>query len=119
MAVMTATGNQVLKGMSPVEPMLDLFVRESIQNSFDALLDNQRTLKEEFNCGKFDYETLSDQFDGISTDLKILAKMFSSDSFMAVRDYYATGLTGPLKVEDIEENDFLPHQFRHILPVNP
>ena len=60
MAVMTATGNQVLKGMSPVEPMLDLFVRESIQNSFDALLDNQRTLKEEFNCGKFDYETLSE-----------------------------------------------------------
>ena len=106
MAVMTATGNQVLKGMSPVEPMLDLFVRESIQNSFDALLDNQRTLKEEFNCGKFDYETLSDQFEGISTDLKIFAKMFFSDSFIAVRDYYATGLTGPLKVEDIEENDW-------------
>ena len=106
MAVMVATGNQVLKGMSPVEPMLDLFVRESIQNSYDALLPGEKTLKEEFNCGEFDYETLANQFDGISTDLKIRASMFYSNKYMAVRDYYATGLTGPLKVEDIQGQDW-------------
>lgn len=99
---MVITGNQVLKGMSPVEPMLDLFVRESIQNSYDALLPTHRTLREEFNCGTFDGENLANQFEGISTDLKLMSSMFFFNKYIAVRDYYATGLTGPLRVEDIE-----------------
>ena len=100
---MTSSGNSILKGMSPIEPMLDLFVRESIQNSFDALLDH-KDLKEEFNCGDFDYIKLSSKLEGISSDLMIKGKFMHLDKFISVRDYNTTGLTGPVSVHDIKDN---------------
>lgn len=106
MRVMSSSGNSILKGMSPIEPMLDLFVRESIQNSYDALLPNEKTLREEFDCGDFDALTLADKFEGISFDLKLKAKFLDSSSYIAVRDYNATGLTGPTRVEDIENQQW-------------
>ena len=101
MRVMSNSGNSILKGMSPIEPMLDLFVRESIQNSYDALLPEKNTLREEFNTGTFDSDKLSNLFEGISNELKIKSTFFNQKKFISVRDYNATGLTGPLNVEDI------------------
>lgn len=102
---MSSSGSSVLHGMSPIIPMLDLLVRESIQNSFDAKNKHERFIREEFNCGEFDSTKLSKLFGGIEYTLS-LQGLSSNNKFISVRDFNTSGLTGPVRLSDIEGTDW-------------
>ena len=76
-------------------PLLDLFVRESVQNSLDACQPKEEPVQVEFGTGIFNSQELATQLDGISLSLE---KKYGSDncSFIFVRDSNTEGLTGPM-----------------------
>ena len=86
-------------------PTLDLFVRESIQNSLDAAdKDSPRDyVSVEFLCGEFESKKLCEKLDGI-TDALYSKYSNKEYSYVAVRDSETVGLTGPMEAEEIEEN---------------
>ena len=50
-------------------PLLDLLVRESVQNSLDAAKDNTKSVKVDFITGKFNSDSLNSHFEKISQKL--------------------------------------------------
>lgn len=72
-------------------PILDLLVRESIQNSLDAAdqFARQRYVGVDFTVGTFDRATMERELSGVP-----FSKMDWGDRFIAIRDYNTTGLTG-------------------------
>lgn len=83
-------------------PILDLFVRESLQNCLDAADGAIGAVKVSFNVGLFNSSALNNTLEGISTKLN---KKFPSRSysFIAISDKGTQGLTGPMQIEDIKE----------------
>lgn len=82
-------------------PELDLLVREAIQNSSDASLeqaDDSFTVK--FNTGFFNPAQFNTNLTGIE---HILDDMFPGDiaEFLEIRDTKTKGLTGPLRIKDM------------------
>ena len=88
-------------------PLLDLLVRESTQNSLDAAKEGEEKVSVEYTVGKFQSSTLNQYFDVIN---KRLDEKFPDSngpySFISVRDKNTYGLTGPVKYEDIKNNQF-------------
>lgn len=86
------------------DPELDLYVRESLQNSLDAG-DNTgaRFVKVEYIIGEFDKSSLNKVLSEITDQLD---NKFPKErySYLAVKDMNTTGLTGPLKPSQITEN---------------
>lgn len=73
-------------------PILDLLVRESIQNSLDAK-DDVKThpfVSVEFTIGDFQRSILDQELDGIS----LANKPFLGNRFLSIRDHNTVGLTG-------------------------
>lgn len=103
---MSSSGSSVLRGISSEQLLLDLFVRESVQNSFDAKNKSEDHIKEEFNCGDFDSVRLSSMFSGINEKLLLESKYTLNNKFISVRDYNTSGLTGPTRIEDIQGDDW-------------
>lgn len=89
---MTYLGSSILKGMSSEIPILDMFVREAIQNSVDARLENVSSVREEINCGDFDFNKLIGYYPQIST--KLMFTKHDNRQFISIRDYNTTGLEG-------------------------
>lgn len=89
---MTYLGSSILKGMSSEIPILDMFVREAIQNSIDARLENESSVKEEIDCGNFDFNKLIGYYPQIST--KLMFTKHDNRQFISIRDYNTTGLEG-------------------------
>lgn len=89
-------------------PVLDLLVRESVQNCLDAgksvapNAENQKYVEVSFLTGNFCPSDLNAILEGSS---KALNKRFpeSSARYLAVRDKYAVGLTGPLRMSDVKD----------------
>lgn len=86
-------------------PELDLLVREAIQNSSDASLqeaDDSFTVK--FNTGTFVPARFNTNLSGIES---ILDEMFSGETadFLEIRDTKTQGLTGPLRIDDMLSDD--------------
>lgn len=86
-------------------PELDLLVREAIQNSSDAALqeaDDSFTVK--FNTGTFVPARFNTYLSGIES---ILDEMFSGETadFLEIRDTKTQGLTGPLRIDDMLSDD--------------
>lgn len=86
-------------------PELDLLVREAIQNSSDAALqeaDDSFTVK--FNTGTFIPARLNTNLSGIES---ILDEMFPGETadFLEIRDTKTQGLTGPLRIDDMPSDD--------------
>lgn len=86
-------------------PELDLLVREAIQNSSDAALqeaDDSFTVK--FNTGTFVPARFNTNLSGIES---ILDEMFSGETadFLEIRDTKTQGLTGPLRIDDMLSDD--------------
>lgn len=73
-------------------PILDLLVRESIQNSLDARDDSvsSRFVSVDFTIGDFDKSLLGAQLDGLSLSDRPLL----SNRFIAIKDANTVGLTG-------------------------
>lgn len=76
-------------------PILDLFIRESIQNSLDAVKKNATSVRVDFNIDEFDIDSFCDIF----SELKLFVKMHHSDKnhFIIFSDKNTVGLTGDTK----------------------
>ena len=96
---MTTSGSSLLRMMQNVStPVLDLIVRESLQNSLDAAKETLNIkndkIRVDFNYGDFDSSKLANQFEGISSKLHDFDN--SSPHFLSISDTNTVGLTGNL-----------------------
>ena len=102
---MVNAGHHVIKILSSKLPIVDLLVRESIQNSLDAGMNVQGGCVEvDFVINEFDKKTLNNHIEMVG---RILNDRITGDSckFLAVRDSGTSGLTGKLKLSDITSQD--------------
>lgn len=82
-------------------PRMDILVRESIQNSFDALNEESECLEMQFNTGKFKTSELS-------SELEVLGPVLDSEfpgvrNFLEICDMGTSGLSGPTESKTISE----------------
>ena len=103
---MTQSGSSLLKLIQNHKtPVLDLLVRESIQNSLDAHKPDARSVTVEYLTGKFSSRKLGKELDGIT---EALARRFPSDicQYLAVCDSDTVGLTGEMDVQNVRNNNY-------------
>lgn len=102
------TGTDLIKAMqNKSTQLLDLLVRESIQNCLDAHdpRDGSRFVEVGFSTGSFDSRALCSHLEGINTIDK--NQTANGDyQYIAIRDTHTTGLTGPLSVDDVVNNQY-------------
>ena len=107
-ANMGQVGSSVLRAIqNNSDPLIDLFIRESIQNSLDAG-DKDSSIPyvyvnfivKEFNANQLHYS-----LGGITDKLN---DRFRNEhyKFVAVKDTNTTGLTGPLKRTEVRDNKY-------------
>lgn len=76
-------------------PILDLYVRESIQNSLDASKANVDCINVDIMAREFDAYKFSNYFDGIGDELKKqLSEGKIINTFLAIKDTNTIGLVG-------------------------
>ena len=103
---MRQSGSSLLKLIQNNKtPSLDLFVRESVQNSLDAKKDSSKYVSVEFFTGTFDSKKLSDELEGIE-DALYSKYPGSACTFLAVRDSETVGLTGETDYDKVEDNEY-------------
>lgn len=103
---MTQSGSSLLKLIQNNDmPILDLLVRESIQNSLDAYRNDSKFVKIEFLTGEFNSKQLNSNLEGVG---EALDKKFKSDKsrFIAIKDSNTKGLTGKMHYDEVENNDY-------------
>lgn len=105
-ANMGQVGSSVLRAIqNNSDPLIDLFIRESIQNSLDAGDKKLATpyVIIDFIVKDFNAKKLNHSLSGIK---EILDKKFPDDhyKYIAVKDTNTTGLTGPLKRTEVRNN---------------
>ena len=67
---MAQTGSSLLKLIQNNDmPVLDLLVRESVQNSLDARKDNTKYVNVEYQTGSFRSVSLANELEGITNAL--------------------------------------------------
>lgn len=108
---MTESGSSLLRLIqNESTPLLDLFVREAVQNSLDAAKDGVDNVNVEFITGKFNSLRLNAHLDMITQKLN---DRFPDGEyrFLAVRDSQTVGLTGPLHSDEVTD----PASFGNLL----
>lgn len=86
-------------------PMLDLLVRESVQNSLDAAKVGSGSVKMEFNIGEFHSSKLNRHLEGVADSL---VHIYPDDmyKYLEIRDSNTVGLTGPLHHKYVINGEF-------------
>lgn len=103
---MTQSGSSLLKLIQNNNmPILDLLVRESIQNSLDAKNDTDPYVTVDFFTGEFNKISLNKELEGITETLN---RKYWKDTykFIAVRDSNTVGLTGKLHYDEVTDNQY-------------
>lgn len=103
---MTQSGSSLLKLIQNNKtPVLDLLVRESVQNSLDAHKANAKSVTVEFCTGTFSSSSLGNELEGIGA---ALSKRFPDDKcqYLAVCDSDTVGLTGEMDVQNVKDNNY-------------
>lgn len=103
---MTQSGSSLLKLIQNNNmPILDLLVRESIQNSLDAKNEEAAFVSVDFLTGTFNKALLNAELDRITSALN---KKYNDDEykFIAIRDSNTVGLTGKLHYDDVTDNQY-------------
>ena len=103
---MTQSGSSLLRLIQNNKtPVLDLLVRESVQNSLDAHKPGAKSVTVEFLTGNFSSRRLGNELDGI-TDA--LARRFPEDKcqYLAVCDSDTVGLTGEMDYRKVKNNNY-------------
>ena len=103
---MTQSGSSLLKLIQNHKtPVLDLLVRESIQNSLDARKQDSRSVTVEFLTGQFSSRKLGAELEGITS---ALAERYPADTcqYLAVCDSETVGLTGEMDVQNVKNNNY-------------
>lgn len=103
---MTQTGSSLLRLIQNNDmPVLDLLVRESIQNSLDARKPNAKYVDVEYQTGTFQSKLLSAQLEGITDNLN--SRYGNSQAeFIAVKDSNTVGLTGEMNYKKVKDNKY-------------
>lgn len=85
-------------------PVLDLLVRESIQNSLDAYKKDSKAVKIDFGVGSFSNQKLAKELEGIS---QALSSKYEEKYYLHlyIRDRGTVGLTGPMHFSDKSYHD--------------
>lgn len=101
---MTQSGSSLLRLIQNNNmPVLDLLVRESIQNSLDARKQDSKYVEVDYLTGKFNSARLGSELDSITDSLR--ERYGSSDyDYIAVRDFHTVGLTGVMDYKDVKNN---------------
>ena len=103
---MTESGSSLLRLIQNQDiPLLDLLVREAIQNSLDAAASNCAYVNVDISVGQFKSKELAKHLEKIENGLN---NRFSSRSckYIAVRDSNTVGLTGPVRYSEVRNNMF-------------
>ncbi|MCI8670065.1 MAG: hypothetical protein HFI34_11205 [Lachnospiraceae bacterium] len=103
---MTQSGSSLLKLIQNNNmPILDLLVRESIQNSLDAKNESDAFVSVDFLTGMFDKASLNAELDRITNSLN---QRYDNDKYkyIAIRDLNTVGLTGKLHYDDVIDNQY-------------
>ena len=93
---------------SQSDPIVDVVVREAIQNSLDAGLSTNGDaavrdyVKVDFSVGEFESKKFSVQLEGITDNINSLYPEYRY-SYLSIRDTYTSGLTGPLNFPECED----------------
>ena len=102
---MDMSGKGLLRAMqNDSMPLLDLFVRESVQNSLDAGIADKGYVQVDFGIGQFNSTDLADEFEGISHSL-IQQYGAGNNKYIFVKDRNTQGLTGPMHFSDKTDLD--------------
>lgn len=103
---MSMSGSSVLSSIQNNSmSTIDLMIRESLQNSLDAGIDNigiYRSVDVNYTIGKFTKTNLTNELEGISVDLKNKRKE-TECSFISIEDKNTVGLNGKIKYSDAKE----------------
>lgn len=103
---MTESGSSLLRLIQNQDiPLLDLLVRESIQNSLDAASNTSTKVSVDIQVGEFKAKDLNKHFEKIEDGLN-RRYIKTEPKFIAVRDSGTSGLTGPVRYEDVKNNFF-------------
>lgn len=103
---MTQSGSSLLRLIQNNDmPILDLLVRESVQNSLDAAKTDSKYVSVDFIIDKFNSHKLSNCLDGITASLNNKFKNLEYE-YIAIRDKNTTGLTGALDYMTVKNNDY-------------
>ncbi|MEB8068150.1 hypothetical protein [Mammaliicoccus fleurettii] len=98
---MSQDGDAILRSLQNNNlPIIDLIVRESLQNSLDATLENAKSTIVNFKFDSFDSEKLSKHMEGISE--KLSKKYSGLQSFLSISDKNTNGLTGDFSSDSTE-----------------
>lgn len=104
---MSERGSSLLKLLQNEDtPVLDLLVREAVQNSLDAVATTvQDSVVVDIGLKKFQSNSLISKMDGIKDALN---KKFENTDAKAlyISDSNTVGLTGPLHIDDVVDNDY-------------
>ena len=99
---MTFTGEKILKSiMDKTTPPVDLLIRESIQNSLDATLQNKSFGRIEFNHGNFKSKDLANKLELVGEKLKGLYRD-ETYSYLLIKDTNTCGLLGTPFPDEID-----------------
>lgn len=104
---MSESGSSLLRLIQNQDmPLLDLLVREAVQNSLDASNGTAPDVKVDFSIGQFQAAHLNKHFDGIQKPLDKRFPNKKAYNYIAVRDSNTQGLTGPVSYDKVVNNDF-------------
>ncbi|MCP2034146.1 hypothetical protein L1279_001129 [Planomicrobium sp. HSC-17F08] len=104
---MAERGSSLLKLLQNEDtPVLDLLVREAVQNSLDAAASTtHQSVIVDIGLKEFESDSLISKMDGIKDALK---KKFDNSNAKAlyISDSNTVGLTGPLHIDEVVDNDY-------------
>lgn len=103
---MSETGKSLLRLIQNNNmPILDLLVRESVQNSLDAALEGEGFVQVDFNIRTFKKSQLTAHFEGIQEQLSL---MYPDEEYrlLEIRDSNTHGLTGPLHESECKADEY-------------
>ena len=103
---MAETGSSLLRLIQNNDmPLLDLLVREAVQNSLDAALEGEGYVQVDFFIRDFDRSALSEHFEGIKERMN---ELYTNERYrlLEIRDTNTQGLTGPLQEQDLKIREY-------------
>lgn len=103
---MTQSGSSLLKLIQNNNmPILDLLVRESVQNSLDAKNETDPYVTVQFLTGEFNKLSLNRELEGITDSLN--KKYWKNKyKYIAIQDFNTVGLTGKLHYDEVIDNQY-------------
>nr|WP_263314751.1 hypothetical protein [Mammaliicoccus sp. Marseille-Q6498] len=98
---MSQDGDAILRSLQNNNlPIVDLIVRESLQNSLDATLEGAKKTVVDFKSDTFKSEQLAEYFEGITE--KLNENYPGEQNFLSISDKNTNGLTGDYKSESAD-----------------